>query len=198
MASLTRRRSTHSANCWHVYYGDVPVGSIAHHIELPEETPPLVALRLLPGFASDAQAEPTIGKAINGGYDLLEAKCNKCDRVSLVPQRAMRQPKEMPIWGLGCERPTRSCVSAVLSRRAIAMPQFAAHPSSIRAAAQPNMAPASSSRSITAGFGRTRAPPPSLALASAWLSAATRRRHRRPALRCPSVAGRGPCARHSE
>jgi hypothetical protein len=24
----------------------------------------------------DPQAEPTIGKAINGGFDLLEAKCN--------------------------------------------------------------------------------------------------------------------------
>jgi hypothetical protein len=33
----------------------------------------------------EPQAEPTIGKAINGGYDLLEAKCNRCDRVSLVP-----------------------------------------------------------------------------------------------------------------
>jgi hypothetical protein len=48
----------------------------------------------------DARAEPTIGKAINGGYDLLEAKCNKCDRVSLVPLRALRQPKETPIWKL--------------------------------------------------------------------------------------------------
>jgi hypothetical protein len=33
----------------------------------------------------DVQAEPTIGKAINGGYDLLEAKCNRCRRVSIVP-----------------------------------------------------------------------------------------------------------------
>ena len=32
----------------------------------------------------EPQAEPTIGNAINGGYDLLEAKCNRCDRVSLV------------------------------------------------------------------------------------------------------------------
>ena len=27
----------------------------------------------------DPQAEPTIGKAINGWFDLLEAKCNRCD-----------------------------------------------------------------------------------------------------------------------
>jgi hypothetical protein len=38
----------------------------------------------------EPQAEPTIAKAINGGYDLLEAKCNRCDRVSLVPLRALR------------------------------------------------------------------------------------------------------------
>jgi len=37
-------------------------------------------------------AEPTIGKAINGGYDLLEAKCNRCDRVSLVPLRSLKPP----------------------------------------------------------------------------------------------------------
>src|ERR1700754_2700663 len=48
----------------------------------------------------EVKAEPMIGKAINGGYDLLEAKCNKCDRVSLVPLRALRQPKETPIWKL--------------------------------------------------------------------------------------------------
>ena len=37
----------------------------------------------------DPQAEPTIGKAINGGFVLLEAKCNRCDRVSLAPLRAL-------------------------------------------------------------------------------------------------------------
>jgi hypothetical protein len=36
----------------------------------------------------DPQAEPTIGKAINGGFDLLEAKCNRCDR---VPTQAVRK-----------------------------------------------------------------------------------------------------------
>ena len=48
----------------------------------------------------DPQAEPTIGKAINGGYDLLEAKCNRCDRVSLVSLRALRQLPETPVWKL--------------------------------------------------------------------------------------------------
>jgi hypothetical protein len=36
----------------------------------------------------DPQAEPTIGKAINGGFDLLEAKCNRCDGVSPVGLRS--------------------------------------------------------------------------------------------------------------
>ena len=51
-------------------------------------------------WPGEPQAEPTIGKAINGGFDLLEAKCNYCDRVSLVPLRALRQPPETPIWKL--------------------------------------------------------------------------------------------------
>jgi hypothetical protein len=48
----------------------------------------------------ESQAEPTIGKAINGGYDLLEAKCNQCDRVSLVPLRSLKHPQETPVWKL--------------------------------------------------------------------------------------------------
>jgi hypothetical protein len=46
----------------------------------------------------ERQAEPTIDKAINGGYDLLEAKCNRCDRVSLVPLRSLKHPPETPVW----------------------------------------------------------------------------------------------------
>jgi hypothetical protein len=46
----------------------------------------------------DPQAEPTIGKAINGGHDLLEAQCNRCGRVSLVALRALMQPPETPVW----------------------------------------------------------------------------------------------------
>ena len=48
----------------------------------------------------EPQAEPTIGKAINGGYDLLEAKCNRRDRVSLVPLRSLKPPAETPVWKL--------------------------------------------------------------------------------------------------
>ena len=48
----------------------------------------------------EAQADPTIGKAINGGYDLLEAKCNRCRRVSIVPLQLLRQPPDTPIWKL--------------------------------------------------------------------------------------------------
>ncbi|MBR0972309.1 hypothetical protein [Bradyrhizobium japonicum] len=45
----------------------------------------------------DQQANPTIGKAINGGYDLLEAKCKRCRRLSLVPLRAVKRPARTPI-----------------------------------------------------------------------------------------------------
>jgi hypothetical protein len=48
----------------------------------------------------EPQAEPTIGNAINGGYDLLEAKCNRCDRVSLVALGSLTHPPETPVWKL--------------------------------------------------------------------------------------------------
>lgn len=50
--------------------------------------------------SGEPQAEPTIGKAINGGYDLLEAKCNRWDRVSLVALRSLKHPPETPVWKL--------------------------------------------------------------------------------------------------
>ena len=49
---------------------------------------------------SEPQAEPTIAKAINGGYDFLEAKCNRCDRISLVALRALKHPPDTPVWKL--------------------------------------------------------------------------------------------------
>jgi hypothetical protein len=48
----------------------------------------------------DPQAEPAIGKAISGGYDLLEAQCNRCARVSLVALRALQHPMDTPVWKL--------------------------------------------------------------------------------------------------
>jgi hypothetical protein len=55
--------------------------------------------------------------AINGGYDLLEAKCSRCRRVSLVPLRALKRPAETPILkleaALFCER----CSDARIGRR---------------------------------------------------------------------------------
>jgi hypothetical protein len=52
------------------------------------------------GQPGEPQAEPTIAKAINGGYDLLEAKCNCCDRVSLVVLRAVKHPPGTAVWKL--------------------------------------------------------------------------------------------------
>jgi hypothetical protein len=48
----------------------------------------------------EPQAEPTIAKALNAGYDLLEVKCNRCRRVSLVVLRAIRRKADTPIWKL--------------------------------------------------------------------------------------------------
>ena len=48
----------------------------------------------------EPQANPTISKALNAGYDLLEAKCNRCRRISLVPLRGLRRAPSTPIWKL--------------------------------------------------------------------------------------------------
>src|SRR5258707_4985786 len=53
----------------------------------------------------EPQAEPTIAKAINGGYDLLEAKGKRCDPGSLVPLPALRHPPGTPGWKLGASLP---------------------------------------------------------------------------------------------
>jgi hypothetical protein len=41
-----------------------------------------------------------VARAINFGYDLLEAKCNRCDRVLLVPLRGLKHPPDTPVWKL--------------------------------------------------------------------------------------------------
>lgn len=48
----------------------------------------------------EAQANPTITKALNAGYDLLEVRCNRCRRVSLVSLRATRRAASTPLWKL--------------------------------------------------------------------------------------------------
>ncbi|MCP3402109.1 MULTISPECIES: hypothetical protein [unclassified Bradyrhizobium] len=47
----------------------------------------------------EPQANPTIGKALNAGYDPVEAKCNRCRRISLVPIRTIRRPADT-LWKL--------------------------------------------------------------------------------------------------
>lgn len=49
---------------------------------------------------NELQANPTIAKALNAGYDLLEAKCNHCRRISLIPLRGLRRTPSTPIWKL--------------------------------------------------------------------------------------------------
>jgi hypothetical protein len=72
--------------------------------------------------AHDPQAEPTIGKALSGGFDLLEAKCNRCDRVSLVPLRALRQPLEGRNSSLPRNHPRPTFSSEILLDRAAREP----------------------------------------------------------------------------
>jgi hypothetical protein len=40
MPALTRRRSEHRQQCWHIYYGDVHVGTIAERVGNPHDTDP--------------------------------------------------------------------------------------------------------------------------------------------------------------
>jgi hypothetical protein len=48
----------------------------------------------------DAQANPTIAMALNSGFDLLEARCGRCQRTSLVPLRAIERRPDTEIWKL--------------------------------------------------------------------------------------------------
>jgi hypothetical protein len=53
MPELTRRRSEqHREECWHIYFGDVPVGTIAERTGNPHDTDQSVGmeLRLLSGI----------------------------------------------------------------------------------------------------------------------------------------------------
>src|SRR6266700_8088313 len=40
MPTLTRRRYPERPNCWHIYYGDVHVGTIAERVGNPHDTDP--------------------------------------------------------------------------------------------------------------------------------------------------------------
>lgn len=56
----------------------------------------------LPAMPSpgESQANPTIAKALNANYDLLEATCNRCRRISVVPLRGLKRAPSTPIWKL--------------------------------------------------------------------------------------------------
>jgi hypothetical protein len=86
----------------------------------------------VPALARRAAGGADHRKAINGGYDLLEAKCNLCDRVSLVPLRALKHPPETPVWKLEAALYCEPCsegrhgitaaASAMLARKASRKP----------------------------------------------------------------------------
>lgn len=47
-----------------------------------------------------AQPSPTIGRALNAGYDFLEVQCKRCDRRSLVDLKQVRRPISTEVWKL--------------------------------------------------------------------------------------------------
>ncbi len=50
--------------------------------------------------AGRAQANPPISMALNAGFDLREAKCNRCRRISPVSLRGLDRPAVTPVWKL--------------------------------------------------------------------------------------------------
>ena len=57
------------------------------------------------------EPHPTIAKALNAGYDLIEAKCNRCRRVSRLPLLTLKYPPETPVWNW-----SRCCFSSRAAR----------------------------------------------------------------------------------
>jgi hypothetical protein len=65
----------------------------------------------------DPQAEPTIAKAINGGFDLLKPNAIAATGFPLVPLRALRQPSDTPVWKLEAALYCEPCSEGRYSRR---------------------------------------------------------------------------------
>src|SRR6201987_5204178 len=57
------------------------------------------------GFRGAAQPSPTLGDALNAGYQYLEVRCLGCDTHQTVALDVVRRPKTTPIHEL--ERPMR-------------------------------------------------------------------------------------------
>jgi hypothetical protein len=52
------------------------------------------------GYQGPAQPSPTIGDALNAGYDYLEVRCLGCDTHQTVALDIVRRPKATPIHEL--------------------------------------------------------------------------------------------------
>lgn len=76
----------------------------------------------------DRQANPTIGRAVNGGYDLLEAKCKRCLRLSLVSLRDIRRIAR--ISGTPCGLSVPNTSDPMLTRNEMQ------HPTNLQATAE--------------------------------------------------------------
>ena len=51
--------------------------------------------------AGETQANPSVGMALNAGYDFLEVKCDACQRVSLVALRGCATAEDADLEARG-------------------------------------------------------------------------------------------------
>jgi hypothetical protein len=114
MPALTRRRYPERQDCWHVYYGDVQVGTIAARAGVPVDVdqwgwqcgfyPPSHRGRHVECTAETferARAE------FNAAWKEYLPKCTEADFEEYRRQEAWTAWK-YAMWGAGCRMPTQS------------------------------------------------------------------------------------------
>jgi hypothetical protein len=115
MPTLTRRRSPdHRDECWHVFYGDVHVGTIALRTGIPHDEDPW-------GWSCGFYPGSHPGECTNGSaatFDLARAGFETAWRVFLAKRteadfQAWRRERawtawKYAMWDAGCKLPTQS------------------------------------------------------------------------------------------
>jgi len=61
------------------------------------------------GFGGPAQPSPTIGQALNAGYEFLEVQCKRCETRTSVPLQFVRRAPVTPVWKLEASLYCRRC-----------------------------------------------------------------------------------------
>ncbi|SHH20073.1 hypothetical protein [Bradyrhizobium erythrophlei] len=114
MPALTRRRYPERQDCWHVYYGDVHVGTIAIRAGVPVDVdrwgwdcgfyPPSHHGRHVDGTAETFEQARADFEAAWREY---LPKCSEADFEEYRRERA-RTAWKYRMWGKGCRMPTQS------------------------------------------------------------------------------------------